>query len=77
MSASRLYPTQTPTRPPGTGWGRRAKRGAGTHKFQRSWLDFVVVEENGVPKAKRIGAFYYAAIVVNAMLAAGVSLLWG
>jgi len=50
---------------------------AGTHKFTRTWLDFVVVEEDGVPKAKRIGAFYYIAILVNALIAVAVSLLFG
>jgi hypothetical protein len=49
---------------------------AGTHKFTRTWLDFIVVEEDGVPKAKRIGAFYYSAIVVNALIALAVSLLF-
>ncbi len=48
---------------------------AGTHKFTRTWLDFVVVEEGGVPKAQRIGVFYYAAIMVNALIALGISLL--
>ena len=50
---------------------------AGTHKFARSWLDFVVVEEDGVPKAQRIGAFYYIAILVNVLVALAVSLLFG
>jgi hypothetical protein len=49
---------------------------AGTHKFTRTWLDFVVVEEDGVPKAKRIGAFYYIAILLNALIALAVSLLF-
>jgi hypothetical protein len=40
-----------------------------THKFTRTWLDFVVVEENGQRAAKSIGRFYYAAIVINAVLA--------
>ena len=48
---------------------------AGTRKFTRTWLDFVVVEEGGVPKAQRIGVFYYAAIMVNALIALGISLL--
>jgi hypothetical protein len=50
---------------------------AGTHKFTRTWLDFVVVEEEGVPRAKRIGAFYYIAILLNALIALAVSLLLG
>jgi hypothetical protein len=46
---------------------------AGTNKFQKSWLDFKVVEENGKPRAKSIGAFYYTAILINAVIAALVS----
>lgn len=46
---------------------------AGTHKFQKSWLDFKVVYEEGKPRAKSIGAFYYAAILVNAVIAALIS----
>lgn len=41
---------------------------ARTQRFQRSWLDFVVAEENGKPAAKSIGAYYYAAVVLNAVL---------
>lgn len=40
-----------------------------TRRWTRSWLDFVVVEENGEIKAERIGVFYYSAIVLNAILA--------
>ena len=46
---------------------------ARTHKFTQSWLDFVVVEENGAIKAKSIGKFYYAAIVLNAAIAVIIS----
>ena len=46
---------------------------AKTQRFQRSWLDFVVAEENGKPVARSIGRFYYAAIVVNAMLSVIIS----
>lgn len=46
-----------------------------THKFTRSWLDFVVVEEDGQPKAQRIGGYYYVAIVVNTVLAVAASQL--
>ena len=46
---------------------------ARTHKFTQSWLDFVVVEENGAIKAKSIGKFYYAAIVLNAAIAVTIS----
>ena len=38
-----------------------------TNKFQRSWLDFVVVESAEGVKAKSIGKFYYAAIIFNAL----------
>lgn len=46
---------------------------ARTQRWQRSWLDFVVAEENGKPVAQRIGKFYYAAIVFNAVLSVIIS----
>jgi hypothetical protein len=46
---------------------------SGTHKFQKSWLDFKVIEEDGMPRAKSIGIFYYAAILINALIAALLS----
>jgi len=39
-----------------------------THKWQRSWLDFVVVGENGQAKPKSIGKFYYTAVLASAVL---------
>ena len=44
-----------------------------TNKWKQSWLDFVVVEENGVMKTKRIGKFYYSAIALNAILSLVIS----
>jgi hypothetical protein len=44
-----------------------------TNKWTRSWLDFVVAEENGEIKAERIGKFYYMAIVVNTLLSLVIS----
>lgn len=41
---------------------------AKTKRWSQSWLDFVVYEKDGEMKYKRIGAFYYAAILVNAIL---------
>ena len=41
---------------------------AGTHGWQRSWLDFAVGEHDGEIKPRRIGIFYYLAIVLNAAL---------
>jgi hypothetical protein len=40
-----------------------------THRWTRSWLDFVVTQVNGVFQPTRIGKFYYSAVVVNAALA--------
>ena len=48
---------------------------AKTNKFKRSWLDFVVVEEEHVIKAKSIGKFYYTAILLNASIAVFISQL--
>jgi hypothetical protein len=42
---------------------------ARTQRWRRSWLDFVVAEENGKRVAQSIGKFYYAAVVLNAVLA--------
>lgn len=39
-----------------------------TKRFSQSWLDFIVYDENGERKYKRIGKFYYAAIILNATL---------
>jgi len=41
---------------------------ARTHKWTTSWLDFVVVEEDGMRKTQRIGKFYYGAVILNAVL---------
>jgi hypothetical protein len=46
---------------------------AKTDKFKRSWLDFVVVEENNEIKAKSIGIFYYSAVLLNAILSVVIS----
>ncbi len=46
---------------------------AQTQRFQRSWLDFVVAEENGKPVARSIGRFYYAAVALNAILSVSIS----
>jgi hypothetical protein len=44
-----------------------------TKKYTQSWLDFVVIEENNVIKAKSIGKFYYLSIFLNAILSLGIS----
>lgn len=41
---------------------------AKTKRFQQSWMDFVVYEENSETKYKRIGMFYYSAIILSAIL---------
>ena len=41
---------------------------AKTKRFSESWLDFIVYEEDGAKKYKRIGVFYYGAILVSASL---------
>jgi hypothetical protein len=46
-----------------------------TEKYSKSWLDFVVVEEAGEARAKRIGRYYYAAILLNAALSIAISQL--
>jgi hypothetical protein len=44
-----------------------------TNRWRQSWLDFVVVEENGEMKNKRIGEFYYSAVILNIVLSLVVS----
>lgn len=46
-----------------------------TNKFRKSWLDFIVVESDSGPKAKSIGKFYYAAIILNALCSIIISQL--
>lgn len=46
-----------------------------TNKWTRSWLDFVVIEEDNEIKAESIGKFYYMAIVANAILSLIISQL--
>lgn len=46
---------------------------AKTNKWTRSWLDFVVVKENNEIKPKHIGAYYYLAIILNAIISAVIS----
>jgi Ca2+-dependent lipid-binding protein len=47
-----------------------------TEKFQKSWLDFIVVKTDEGVKAKSIGKFYYAAIILNALCAVIISQLF-
>jgi len=49
---------------------------AKTKRFQQSWLDFIVYEENGEKKYKRIGKYYYGAVLVNAIIAFIISQVW-
>ncbi len=46
-----------------------------TDKWQRSWLDFVVVKENGEPRPIRIGKYYYSYIAFNVIISLVVSQL--
>jgi hypothetical protein len=46
---------------------------AKTQRWQHSWLDFVVAEENGKLVAKSIGGCYYTAIAINALLSVVIS----
>jgi uncharacterized membrane protein len=48
-----------------------------TQKWTRSWLDFVVTEEDGEPKATSIGKFYYAAVIVNLLVSLVISQAFG
>jgi len=47
-----------------------------TNKFQRSWLDFIVVVSAEGVKAKSIGKFYYAAIILSVLCSIIISQLF-
>jgi hypothetical protein len=40
-----------------------------TKRYSQSWLDFIVYEEDGERKYKRIGAFYYGMVLASGTLA--------
>jgi len=40
-----------------------------TNKYTTSWLDFVVIQEGEELKTKRIGKYYYSAVIVNGIIA--------
>jgi len=40
-----------------------------TKRYSESWLDFIVYEEDGERKFKRIGAFYYGMVLASGTLA--------
>jgi hypothetical protein len=44
-----------------------------TNSFTRSWLDFVVVEEENQIRAESIGRYYYIAIILNIVISLLVS----
>ena len=44
-----------------------------THKYTTSWLDFVVIQEGEEIKTKKIGKYYYSAVIVNAIIAVTLS----
>lgn len=46
---------------------------ARTNRFSESWLDFIVYDENGKKKYKRIGMYYYGAVLISALLSFFVS----
>ena len=49
-----------------------------TRKWTHTWLDFVIVEEDNQITMKRIGKFYYSAILVSVIISIIVSqvLIW-
>ena len=44
-----------------------------TDRFTTNWLDFTVIGDGGERKPKRIGKYYYPAIILNAIIAFMVS----
>lgn len=48
-----------------------------TERYTRSWQDFIVYEENGLRKYKRIGWRYYVTVILFALVSVTVSQLLG
>lgn len=46
-----------------------------TRKYTRSWLDFVGVEGNGGSIPRRIGPYYYTAVITSLLIAILISQL--
>ena len=44
-----------------------------TNKYTTSWLDFVVIKDGRELKTKRIGKYYYSAVIVSSIIALIVS----
>jgi uncharacterized membrane protein YfcA len=44
-----------------------------TNKFTTNWLDFIVIGDSEEQKTKRIGKYYYPAIILNAIISFIVS----
>jgi hypothetical protein len=44
-----------------------------TNKYTTSWLDFIVIQEGEELKTKRIGKYYYSAVIASAIIALIVS----
>lgn len=48
-----------------------------TERYTRSWADFIVYEENGVRKYRRIGWRYYMTVILFALISVTLSQLIG
>lgn len=46
-----------------------------TKKWTQSWLDFIVLAENDPIKTKRIGKYYYSAVLINGILSVIIGVL--
>ena len=44
-----------------------------TKRYTTSWLDFVVIRDGKESKTKRIGKYYYSAVIVSAIISLIVS----
>jgi hypothetical protein len=44
-----------------------------TNKWTQGWLDFAIAEEDGEPRPKGIGKYYYSAVFLNTLIALLVS----
>jgi len=39
-----------------------------TRKFTQTWLDFIIEDVGGISKPKRIGIYYYLAVIINGII---------
>jgi len=44
-----------------------------TRTWTQNWLDFIIIDEDGKSSPRRIGRYYYTAIIINAIISLVIS----